>query len=174
MGDDVMDIHASQSDESLMDDLSPRPSSSKPCGEHVRRLDDLLISWNCRGSKLDFLTRSQIHHIHASPHALLFRRPISEEYHDKCVVYGLRRDVDGDTSPTGGILRRSNRFVRCAPGTCSSKRHRRKTGDRPYKSAEARYLDFTVAPHANLNFSRGIISPADFPTCRLRKSNART
>ncbi|GFX80908.1 uncharacterized protein TNCV_1909011 [Trichonephila clavipes] len=28
MGDDVMDIHASQSDESLMDDLSPRPSSS--------------------------------------------------------------------------------------------------------------------------------------------------
>ncbi|GFV89081.1 hypothetical protein TNCV_4912801 [Trichonephila clavipes] len=25
MGDDVMDIHASQSDESLMDDLSPRP-----------------------------------------------------------------------------------------------------------------------------------------------------
>ncbi|GFV17014.1 uncharacterized protein TNCV_632991 [Trichonephila clavipes] len=28
MGDDVMEIHASQSDESLMDDLSPRPSSS--------------------------------------------------------------------------------------------------------------------------------------------------
>ncbi|GFT76697.1 uncharacterized protein TNCV_335631 [Trichonephila clavipes] len=28
MGDDVMYIHASQSDESLMDDLSPRPSSS--------------------------------------------------------------------------------------------------------------------------------------------------
>ncbi|GFV93014.1 uncharacterized protein TNCV_3427261 [Trichonephila clavipes] len=28
IGDDVMDIHASQSDESLMDDLSPRPSSS--------------------------------------------------------------------------------------------------------------------------------------------------
>ncbi|GFT64904.1 uncharacterized protein TNCV_274481 [Trichonephila clavipes] len=28
MGDDVMDIHASQSDESLMDDLSPKPSSS--------------------------------------------------------------------------------------------------------------------------------------------------
>ncbi|GFW67631.1 uncharacterized protein TNCV_3393021 [Trichonephila clavipes] len=28
MGDDVMDIHASQSDESLMEDLSPKPSSS--------------------------------------------------------------------------------------------------------------------------------------------------
>ncbi|GFX65594.1 hypothetical protein TNCV_1525231 [Trichonephila clavipes] len=28
MGDDVMDIHASQSDESLIDDLSPKPSSS--------------------------------------------------------------------------------------------------------------------------------------------------
>ncbi|GFW07820.1 uncharacterized protein TNCV_3919531 [Trichonephila clavipes] len=28
MGDDVMDIHASQTDESLMDDLSPKPSSS--------------------------------------------------------------------------------------------------------------------------------------------------
>ncbi|GFT29403.1 putative RNA-directed DNA polymerase from transposon X-element [Trichonephila clavipes] len=28
MGDDVMEIHASQSDESLMDDLSPKPSSS--------------------------------------------------------------------------------------------------------------------------------------------------
>ncbi|GFW41806.1 hypothetical protein TNCV_4980541 [Trichonephila clavipes] len=41
MGDDVMDIHASQSDESLMDDLSPRPSSSWPLREHVRRLDDL-------------------------------------------------------------------------------------------------------------------------------------
>ncbi|GFX25546.1 hypothetical protein TNCV_1408121 [Trichonephila clavipes] len=41
-GDDVMDIHTSQSDESLKDDLSPRPSSSGSLREHVRRLDDLL------------------------------------------------------------------------------------------------------------------------------------
>ncbi|GFU10891.1 hypothetical protein TNCV_960571, partial [Trichonephila clavipes] len=42
MGDDVMEIHASQSDESLMDDLSPRPSSSGSLREHVRRFDDFL------------------------------------------------------------------------------------------------------------------------------------
>ncbi|GFT90271.1 uncharacterized protein TNCV_701831 [Trichonephila clavipes] len=36
------------------------------------------------------------------------------------------------------------------------------TGDRPYKSAKLAHLDVTVAPHANLNFSRGVISPADF------------
>ncbi|GFT48513.1 uncharacterized protein TNCV_1032911 [Trichonephila clavipes] len=37
------------------------------------------------------------------------------------------------------------------------------TGDRPYKSAKAfAHLDVTVAPHTTLNFSRGVISPADF------------
>ncbi|GFW69829.1 uncharacterized protein TNCV_2549441 [Trichonephila clavipes] len=43
-GDDVMDIHPcpSQSAQSLMDDLSPRPRSSGSWREHVRRLDDLL------------------------------------------------------------------------------------------------------------------------------------
>ncbi|GFW95715.1 hypothetical protein TNCV_19461 [Trichonephila clavipes] len=39
---DVIEIHASQSDESLMEDLSPKLSSSAPCEEQVRILDNLL------------------------------------------------------------------------------------------------------------------------------------
>ncbi|GFV28370.1 hypothetical protein TNCV_422581 [Trichonephila clavipes] len=50
MGDDVMDIHASQSDESLMDDLSPRPSSSGSLrGASAKTSVTSFISWNCRG-----------------------------------------------------------------------------------------------------------------------------
>ncbi|GFW40982.1 RNA-directed DNA polymerase from mobile element jockey [Trichonephila clavipes] len=46
-------------------------------------------------------------------------------------------------------------------GTCSSKRRRRNRRP-PYKSAKLAHLDVTVAPHTTLNFSRGVISPADF------------
>ncbi|GFV53252.1 uncharacterized protein TNCV_1644841 [Trichonephila clavipes] len=41
MEEDVMEIHASQSDESLLDDLSPRLRLLAPCEEQVRRLDAL-------------------------------------------------------------------------------------------------------------------------------------
>ncbi|GFU39056.1 hypothetical protein TNCV_5029141 [Trichonephila clavipes] len=83
MGDDVMEIHASQSDESLMDDLSPRPSSSGSLREHVRRLDDLPLSPGT-ASTMTMQVRGY-----------------------NCV----RRDVDGDTSPTGGVcLFTSNLF----------------------------------------------------------------
>ncbi|GFV77854.1 hypothetical protein TNCV_4674481 [Trichonephila clavipes] len=86
MGDDVMDIHAYQSDESLMDDLSPRPSSSGSfCGEHVRRLDDLLYFLNCRGLRTRLADLKSIISTYQR-HALLFRRHFCQ-YHDNASAW---------------------------------------------------------------------------------------
>ncbi|GFT47942.1 hypothetical protein TNCV_3677901 [Trichonephila clavipes] len=69
---------------------------------------------------------------------------------------------------TPAVLGRSNRFVRCAPGTCSSKRRRRNRRTALIHLRKLAHLDVTVAPHTTLNFSRGVISPADFLSmCRL-------
>ncbi|GFT61969.1 putative RNA-directed DNA polymerase from transposon X-element [Trichonephila clavipes] len=182
MGDDVMDIHASQSDESLMDDLSPRPSSSgcrvgqrctlnlsraetssRWCGVVVREgassgvisleLPWFKITWSVAKSpraaeQCDVnISNSSNEHINRvdlskcedfmtplspelpwSKNRLADLKSIISTYQPACValqetflkstmtmqVRGyncVRRDVDGDTSPTGGVcLFTSNLF----------------------------------------------------------------
>ncbi|GFW02231.1 hypothetical protein TNCV_1633221 [Trichonephila clavipes] len=88
MGDDVMDIHASQSDESLMDDLSPRPSSSGSLrGAQCEDFMTSFISWNCRGLRTR-LAGSQIHHIHVPARTCVALQDISEEYRPTMQVRG--------------------------------------------------------------------------------------
>ncbi|GFV56734.1 hypothetical protein TNCV_4689591 [Trichonephila clavipes] len=73
-----------------MDDLSPRPRLLAPCGEHVRRLDDLLISWNCRGLRTRLADLKSI----ISTYQARMRcssGDISEEYHDSASGYNCVR-----------------------------------------------------------------------------------
>ncbi|GFW14337.1 hypothetical protein TNCV_974901 [Trichonephila clavipes] len=83
-----------------------------PCGEHVRRLDDLLYLLELPWSK-DSTCRSQIHHIHV-PAACVALQETFLKSTMTVQVRGyncVRRDVDGDTSPTGGVcLFTSNLF----------------------------------------------------------------
>ncbi|GFX80843.1 hypothetical protein TNCV_2766081 [Trichonephila clavipes] len=57
-----------------------------PCGEHVRRLDDLLYLLELPWSK-DSTCRSQIHHIHVPARMRCSSGDISEEYHDNASAW---------------------------------------------------------------------------------------
>ncbi|GFU35832.1 hypothetical protein TNCV_3380871 [Trichonephila clavipes] len=79
--EDVMEIHASQSDESLLDDLPPRPSSSvAPCEEQVRRLDALFYLLELPWSKNSTMISNP--HIHVPARMRCSSGDISEKYHD--------------------------------------------------------------------------------------------
>ncbi|GFX24543.1 putative RNA-directed DNA polymerase from transposon X-element [Trichonephila clavipes] len=105
MGDDVMDIHASQSDESLMDDLSPRPSSSGSlAGSTCEDLMTSFISWNCRGLRTRLADLKSIISTYQPACVALQETFLKSTMTMQVRVYNcVRRDVDGDTSPTGGV-----------------------------------------------------------------------
>ncbi|GFV51377.1 hypothetical protein TNCV_3465041 [Trichonephila clavipes] len=105
MGDDVMDIHASQSDESLMDDLSPRPSSSGSLrGSKCEDFMTSFISWNCRGLRTRLADLKSIISTYQPACVALQETFLKSTMTMQVRGYNcVRRDVDGDTSPTGGV-----------------------------------------------------------------------
>ncbi|GFX80464.1 hypothetical protein TNCV_178031 [Trichonephila clavipes] len=84
MGDDIMDIHASQSDESLMGRSVAQTFVSGPCGEH----EDLMTSLSPElpWSK-DSTCLSQIHHIHVPARMRCLSGRHYEEYHDNASAW---------------------------------------------------------------------------------------
>ncbi|GFX36919.1 hypothetical protein TNCV_1174211 [Trichonephila clavipes] len=113
MVDDVMDIHASQSDESLNGrSVAQTFVFWLLAREQVRRLHDLLISWNCRGLRTRLADLKSIISTYQPACVALQETFLKSTMTMQVRGYNcVRRDVDGDTSPNGGVcLFTSNLF----------------------------------------------------------------
>ncbi|GFV94202.1 putative RNA-directed DNA polymerase from transposon X-element [Trichonephila clavipes] len=104
MGDDVMDIHASQSDES--DGRSVAQTfvfwllARSKCEDFVTSF----ISWNCRGLRTRLADLKSIISTYQSACVALQETFLKSTMTMKVRGYNcVRRDVDGDTSPNGGV-----------------------------------------------------------------------
>ncbi|GFU50730.1 putative RNA-directed DNA polymerase from transposon X-element [Trichonephila clavipes] len=104
MGDDVMEIHASQSDEVSGRSVAQTFVFWLLAGSTCR-LDDLtFISWNCRGLRTRLADLKSLLSTHKPACVALqetfLKSPMTLQVRGyNCV----RRDVDGDTSPNGGV-----------------------------------------------------------------------